>query len=765
MLIGSILPVLPAWADGTAAGTTISNTATATYSDNAGTPQPPATSNTVTVTVAEVAGITVTAAGVTPAIAGPITPGSIVYYDYVVTNIGNDNTRFTIPNLATVTSGPGSVNGNLLIDLSGGSTFATTITTGSYTTTDIPVGGTIKVRVPILVNGTATSGQQITVKLGNTPGEAQNQQRTAVTSQAEDIFTVDGPDSPLTGEAVGAPINGVREASASQVATIGSTPQAFAAILKTSAYTYNSSQPLNQQTITYNLSLRVDSAAPVGSTGYSASTLSGTPINVDGISQTTILVSDAIPANTVLTGTPVAPSGWTAVYTTDLTSTPSNTAQWKTFPSSGTVTRVGFIYGSPTPIDPGASGTTVSGFSFVVTTTGATGGASIRNLAQVFGTTTGSTTLVYDESGDQNPSNFTDGPNPVSDPFDSVTNTGVASATDGTDPGNNTGTGSDGEDNVVVVGTPSTLVNGPLGAPTAIGPTSNNDDFSNKAAQLGGTSNDNPNPVAFGNTVQNSGSSSTDVSLVPGAAPALPDNTEVTISFGGQSATYTYTAGVPTLTTGVAVVIPALPAGGTANYGVSIDVPGSVTPTSAQTGTTVITEFTVPIVASSGTNQNTTLDRVYVGFMTLAKTARVLAADGVTELKAAGTALTGDIPPGSIIEYVVTYKNISDAQAGSGNNLVLNAQNLVINEDGTLAGNNWALDNAPTNGVIDTSHVLGNAQDSSGGTITYYSGATLLTSEQSGTTAANDVTKYVDTVIGPIGPQTSKTFTFRRRIN
>jgi hypothetical protein len=766
MLLGSILQVLPAWAAGTTAGTTISNTAQATYSDNTGVPQPPTTSNTVTVIVAEVAGISVTGAGITPATAGAvITPGSTIYYDYVVTNSGNDPTRFTIPNLATVTSGPGSVTGNLQIDLDGDGVFETTITAGSFTTADIPVNGTVKVRVPILVNGAATTGQQITVQLGNTPGDAQNQERTAANSQAGDIFTVDGTTA---ADAASPPINGIREASASQIAIVGSAPQAFAAILKNSAYSNNgTATPLTDDKITYGLSLRVDNVAPTGSTGFSPAPLAGTAITVDTASVTRVLVSDAIPQYTTLSGTPVAPAGWTIVYTTDATTVSSNAAQWTTAVPTGTVTRVGFINNGPIN-----AGTTVTGFSFqVVTSSIPAAGANVLNIAQTFGSTPGATGLVYDESGDQNPSNFTDGPTPVPDPFNPATNTGVAGAGDGTDPGSNTGTGSDGEDNIVNVGAPSTLANGPLAAPAAIGPTSNNDDFSNKAAQLVGTD---PNPVGFTNTLQNAGTSAAPVSLVPGptTAAALPDGTKVTISYGGQSATYTYTGGIPALTTGSAVIIPAadLPAGGTANYGVSVDLPAGV----AQN-----TPFTAPIVAfvDSGTAgldggdvQNTTLTRVYVGFMTLAKTARVLSADGSTILVPAGTALTGNIPPGSIIEYVVTYKNVSEAQAGSGNNAVLDAKNIVVTENGTLGGvtgNNWALDN-DTNSILDTSNVLGSSQDSSGtGAVTFFSGATgaTSTSEQTGTTAATDVTKYVDTVTGPIGPGISKTFTFRRRIN
>ncbi len=764
-LVSSILQLAPAaWASGTTAGTTISNTAQATYSDNAGVAQPPTTSNTVTVTVAEVAGMTLTSAGVTPAVAGAsITPGSVLYYDYVITNTGNDATRFTIPNLATVTAGPGSINGSLSVDT--GSGFVA-ISGGSFTTADIPVGGTIKVRVPIQVSPGATTGQAISIQLGNTPGDAQNQERTAATSQAGDVFTVDGT---VPADAAFAPINGTREASATQTATVGSNPQAFAAILKGSAYTDNGTpSTLTDDKVTYSLSLRVDSAAPLGSTGFSAAPLAGTPITVDGATVTRILVSDAVPVSTVLiAGTPVAPSGWTTVYTSDLTATKPNStlAAWTTVPGT-TVARVGFINNGPV-----SAGTTVTGFSFQVVTSGVTSaGTSVRNLAQIFGTTPGGTILVYDESGDQNPSNFTDGPSPIADPFDPATNTGVPGATDGNDPGNNSGTGPDGEANLVSIAPPSTVLNGPSGAPTAIGPTSNNDDFTNKAALLVGTD---PSPAAFTGTVQNSGTSTTPISLAPAtvAAGTIPNGTKVTISYGSQSATYTYTGGVPA-TTGTPVVIPAadIPVGGIANYGVSVDLPA---------GAPTFTGIPVPVAAfidlgpaglDAADAQNTSIDRVYVGFMTLAKTARVLAADGATELVPAGTAITGNVPPGSIIEYNITYKNITEAQAGSGSNAVLDAKDIVVTENGTiggLTGNNWALDN-DSNGSFDTSNVLGSARDSGTGTvITFFSGATGATAavDQAGTTATTDVTKYVDTITGPIGPGVSKTFTFRRKIN
>jgi hypothetical protein len=425
------------------------------------------------------------------------------------------------------------------------------------------------------------------------------------------------------------------------------------------------------------------------------------------------------------------------------------------------------------------AGTTVTGFSFqVVTSNIPITGGGVSNIAQVFGTTSGSTTLVYDESGDQNPSNFSDGPTPTPTPYTptSTTNNGVANpTTDGTDPGNNTGTGPNGEDNIVTVAPPSAVLNGPFGAPTAIGPTSNNDDFTNKAAPLATGSSD-PGPAAFTGTVKNTAASATAITVVPGTAStptAIPNGTIVTVSYGGQSASYTYTAGVPTIVPGnTPVVIPAsdLPPNGVVNYGVSVDLPNN---------TPKLIGFPVPVVAfidgnsdgsPTGDPQNTTIDRVYVGFVNLTKTAQVLSADGSTVIVPAGTALTGNIAPGSIIEYTITYKNISEAQAGSGNNATLDAKDIVITEDGTLGsgGNNWALDN-DVNGKSDTSNILNSAADSgSGAVITFFSGSPAGTSaiaDQTGTTPTTDVTKYVDTVAGPVGPSISRTFTFRRRIN
>ncbi|MFM6349850.1 MAG: hypothetical protein ACKPFK_32640, partial [Dolichospermum sp.] len=71
-----------------------------------------------------------------------------------------------------------------------------------------------------------------------------------------------------------------------------------------------------------------------------------------------------------------------------------------------------------------------------------------------------------------------------------------------------------------------------------------------------------------------------------------------------------------------------------------------------------------------------------------------------------------------------------------------------------------------TNGVIDTSNVVGSAKDSGASTITFFNGIpAVLGGDITGLTAATDVTKYVNTVTGLVPPQTTRTFTFQRKLN
>ncbi len=789
-LVGvALIPAaVPARADGTAAGTVISNTATATYAD----PNSPgttlnATSNTVSVTVAEVAGITVTGLGATDTAGGSnVLPGHLVNYDYKVTNIGNDPTGFFIPSAATIT-GPGTA-GTIQISYDNGTTW-TNVTGAGMTTTSVVATGSVRVRVPVTINANAATGATVAVLLGNTgandnsPG-TQNQPFPTAPA-GNDLYTQDVADGGAAGEINGAPVNGEREASATQQVTIGSQPQAFALLLLTHA-PVTPGVNATQDVITYNLGLNVNATVPSGALpSLSAADMVATTITLGGSSASRILIAQAIPSLTNLTGVPTAPAGWTVVYTTSPTTTTANNASWATTAPADltTVTRVGFVAAGPI-----SKGTNLTGFQLKVVTSGASANSStqINAIAQVFGQTNGDSTnaLVYDESGDQDPSNFNDDGSRGSN----VPTNGVANpASDGVDTNNNnTGTGVGGEDNILTITPPGTILNGPNGQPGAVGPTDNNDDFTNQSTPVpAGTAPGStiaPGAVIYNNTFNNPSASAiaSNVYIIPmaptvspgGAATDLPTGTTVTIRLGASTATYTYNGAVFNLTGGAAVSQAGLSAGASVNYTVTVQLPNG-TPLSTDTGK----GFPVPVAAfidangngsyDAGEPDNITIDRTYTGFLKVTKQAQIVDTDGATVIQPYTTApTTANIRPGRYIDYLITYTNISSANAGT-NNVILNAGSVVITEDGTTAPNNWALDQ-DGNGIIDTSNVVGTAVDSgAGATITFFSGnpATTPSGDQTGTTAGTDVTKYVDTIAGTIAPGVSRSFKYRRKFN
>ncbi|MBD2499294.1 DUF7925 domain-containing protein [Anabaena azotica] len=819
-LANGILPfAAPVFAEGTAAGKPIENRATGTYEDpnNPGT-RINTTSNTVTVTVAEVAGITVTASGVVDNNGGSVAVGDLLIYTYTLTNVGNDPTKFRIPNLAS-TTGPGSVAGTipnggvanrLQFSVDGGNSWQN-ITDAEAITPSVAPGGTVLVRVPVTVQVGAQNNDVITVTLGNTPGGAQNQLRNP---DGGDVYTVDNPDD-APDEVDGAPVNGVREASATQQIQVGTSLKtyALATILKTrtSDDPGSDASTLTDDKLTYNLSLRVESNDVTGR-GISPAPLTGTDIKLNGNPRDSrILISDAIPAGTRLAAVPVPPPGWEAVYTTDPVGTTIDQANWQTFSSPDSipanVTRVGFI-NIPTSISAVAPGQTASGFSIQLAVTASTSPVFIANIAQVYGKTSGTDTLVYDESGDENPSYF-DGnrgsmnlpalidPDQVGLPKnndlvrDNITSGFINNPTTpetGVDTeNNNSGEGIGGEANQIQlqVALPVAVLNGPQNAPDAIGPTDNNNDFTNKSALVPANTAPgsllDPSPVAFTNTIRNSGTNAGTITLSP-TAPSnpshLPNGTKVTITYGSQSAIYNYVfdnnnnTGSFNLVGTTAISIPNVAPGTNLNYGVEVDLPDG---TPLSTDINIDRGFPVPIEASirtapnSSPETNTTINRVYTGYLRLVKESRILQGTGPVVQGNDGTfSSTPKRPaPGNIIEYQIRYKNISTPQAGSGN-VILDADKIVITDDGTISPNNWALDN-DNNGQIDTSNIAGSAKDSGASTITFFSGSGDETKtpslDQTGTTVNSDVTKYVNTVTGKVGPNVERTFTFQRRVN
>jgi hypothetical protein len=608
LVMGTSLHMAPVWADGTPAGTPITNKATATFTD--GTDNYTSTSNEVVISVSEVAGIALAAQ--TPANQSPIA-GTTTYVDFVITNTGNDPTQFSLPGVATLTGSPGfsqsgqiqivAVNGTALttavsVPLAGGTT-GTLLTPaqGSIAAENLTTGipkGTVTIRVYIAVAPGTPNTSATTVTIGDkaTPNNAAtdnlNDPLTG-TITAKDLYTFDNPiGSTLPNEAgTTNPNNGTREAMATSLPiTVGARPQAFATVLKSiSASDYdNKGTPnvLGDDLLSYRLSLRVENPTtpPVGLT---PADLHGTTLI--GLPGRYVLVSDSMPVGLQLAAaSPSATAAnWTPVYSTSTTGS-ALAATWTTTRPGTGITRVGFVYDTAAngAISKGVAGTgtTITGFTIVTTPTAAFTGGTIANIAQAFGQSAAGpivpgtpTQIVYDESGDQTSNNDLKGIDPT-DPIAAppaggggITDGLANPTTDGIDPGNNNGldggTGTypkGGEDTIFTIA--ATPLNGPFANPGAVGPNNNNDDFTNKSVIVPAGIDpltpltDAQTPAkTFDNTVQNTSGSEQVISLVPTppTTGTLPPGTKVTIVGPTSTATYIYNGSIfifdPTSTT------------------------------------------------------------------------------------------------------------------------------------------------------------------------------------------------------------------------
>jgi hypothetical protein len=271
---------------------------------------------------------------------------------------------------------------------------------------------------------------------------------------------------------------------------------------------------------------------------------------------------------------------------------------------------------------------------------------------------------------------------------------------------------------------------GPAGAPAAVGPTNNNDDYTNKSvapAAIAGLSHLDTlaaaTSVDFTNTVQNTGNADDTFTFT---APTVPAGFTVALSTNGGTSFTTLSGGGST-TLAVA-------------FGASANVIVRVT---APAGTAILQSggFGVTVRATSGTTNtqsNDTRDNLYTGFLKLVKSVQVFNSTGV------GAA--SDPVPGADIEYTITYSNVSTGGGGAGCvNLV--ASSVVISENGAAAPNNWA---------ANTTQLTSPApSDSNGGTIT----------DGNTNGAVTAASTFLKDAAGTVNPGVSKAFVFRRRIN
>ena len=821
---GLAQPFLPVLALGTAAGEEISNTATATYKDDPNSSTTiDATSNTITVTVAEVAGLIAVPSGFTDVNGGSVDAGDTLAFNFDITNIGNASTDVFIPGVNNLNSDnfvPSTVQ---IIDAAGN--VLATVPAGGSTLSALSIPGLADLDpdqiLTVKITGTPAPntplGADVGVTLGNTgpdnnSASTQNRPDNTDGTSSNEIRTIDADPGN------GAPVNGERETSATNSIPFGSSirPIALATVTKTASnLNPGPTAAVNDDLITYDLGLRVENTSP--NAAFIPADLEGTPLNINGSTTTPrILVSDAIPVGTKLSSVDNIPANWQAVYTTTPTNTSATNAAWVTTPPALTsVTRIGFIYTGGLVL---AKNTTTIPFQFTVVTSGLqpTGG-QVNNLAQVFGETVGdpSNQVIYDESGDSQPNNFNDNqspPNSTGSNYDPNTDTGVANpVTQGTDGGNdNTGTGPNGEVNVIRLGDVAgsdDILNGPNGVPGATGPLDDDDDFTNQSTDippgLSPTDTFDPAPSTFTNSVQNPASRGfiADVTIEPisptqaegaddgtltgqyGTDADIPDGTIVTIAYDPDgnpgngdelTATYTWDSTTNTFTLirsttgGTTDSIPKpvnvgdLPAGRSIDYTVTVDLPA---------GTSQNDEIPIPLVAfpdddpvnspgfTGETTNNITLDRLYTGFLKVTKEVQIFDFNGtiIQAWTADQSVLNGiNVQEDFLIEYRLTYENISTPMAGSGNQGLIVTDFKLI-EDGTANvggnANNWA--------NLSTHQQNTNADQ---GTVKYFTDSTdpnpLTTSDPVDDTK---VERY-ENEVGQVDPGQVGQFLFRRRL-
>ncbi len=337
----------------TAANTDIKNVASATYSD--GSNNYSAVSNEVTVTVAKVAGLTITPDGQDDP---TVVPGQTsVTKTFTVTNVGNfsDQVRFLANGQSFTVTGPGTV------------TSATVNGVDIFTNTadvlqTLAQNATASVVITYTVNATATAGDVVQVFLGDTT-TGTNFDNVATDATAHNVSTV----------STGA-VNGSREARGDISAEVSqdASPQIN--------LTAPSGPVALGSTITYSAEV-----CNVGARDL-------LPISPD----TQVFVYAPIPVGTAFNDTTM-PSG--TEYTTSPLTTGPLSATWSATPPAtlANVTRVRIPVGAS--IAAGACATAVT-FDVSITTTNAT--LPIYEIVEVFGSNSIGTTLT-DQSGDAIP--------------------------------------------------------------------------------------------------------------------------------------------------------------------------------------------------------------------------------------------------------------------------------------------------------------------------------------------------------------------------
>jgi hypothetical protein len=496
----------------TPADTVISNQASASYTD--GTNIYSTVSNTVTVTVSKVSGLTITPdAGSNPTVVAGQTG---VIYNFTVTNTGNftDQVRFLAGGASARLVGSGSVT-RAVIDVDGSGTINagdTDIkTNGSdVVSANILQNANIHVLVEVSINAGAATASSIQVLLGDTATGAPSYDNQAVAAPSTNEVRTESALS----------VNGKREARGDISATV--VDDALLKLTLTAP-----AGPVNLGTdITYTWQLANTGARDV----------SGVTLNA----LTQVYIIAPIPARTVLKSGQTFPVG--TLYTTSALTTAPLSATWSTTAPSplANTTRIAFPVGATLTV-----GSSSSAINMVVTVnTGINASIPIDEIGDAFGKNFVNSTIT-DQSGDAT-SNNGDSNADFNEGYVAGVGHGVIQQTTLTQVGS--------------------VLLGPSGAPAAVGPTDTNDDYTNKSTNPGNIAPGNNTTASaqlvYVNTVQNTGNANDTYTL---DAPVVPAGFMVEISTnGGGSYTDVSSGGSVSLAVGF---------GTSANINVRITVP------------------------------------------------------------------------------------------------------------------------------------------------------------------------------------------------
>ncbi len=649
----------PAFAQ-TPGGTVITNQASATYSD--GTNSYSTISNTVTVTVSLVSGLTITPdAGSNPTV---VAGQTAVVYDFTVANTGNftDQVRFLASGASVRLVGSGVVT-RAVIDANGSGTInagdTDILTNGAdVVSANILQSANIHVLVEVSINAGAASGSSVQVLLGDAATGGPGFDNQPFDSSANEVRTESA-----------ASVNGRREARGDISASVVDD-----ALLRLTLTAPAGPVPLGSD-ITYTWQ----------ASNQGARVVSG--VSLGGFSQVYIIAP--IPARTVLKSGQTFPAN--TLYTTSTLTTTPLAATWSTTAPSplSNTTRIAFPVGATLGV-----GVSSANINMVVTiNTGINASIPIDEIGDAFGLNT-INAVITDQSGDLTANNG-DGNANFDEGYVAGAGHGVIQQT--------------------LLSQIGSVLLGPNGAPAAVGPTDNNDDYTNMSTNPaniapGGVTASSAQLV-YTNTVQNTGNANDTFTL---DAPVVPAGFTVEISTNGGGSYTDVTSGGS-----VALAV---------NFASSAQVTVRVT---VPAGKTVLTAYPTSIRATSTVTpaaNNRTIDRLYTGFLQLSKAFTVANSTGVGGLT--------DPVPGAVITYNITYTNISTSN-GDANCVKLTASNVVITEDGLVAPNNWG---------------------------TYTTDVPSPSDSGSGVVVTVSATKYTDTVAS-VAPGASAVFTFKRSIN